>query len=101
MVSVFSSVAIILSLGPEFSHAQCCLDIGGAVSAVLALGAVGSLLKHGHHGHHFGLHGLKGHKHGHGHGHHDSGHHDDHHSLVQEYADDEPQHYRYLKKKKY
>lgn len=93
-VTIFMSLTIILSLGPEFTQAQCCFDLGHAAAAVLALGAVGSLIKQGHH-----KHGLHGH-HGHHHGHHLSGHHglhDDYHG-VQLDIDDETQYYRNVKK---
>lgn len=96
-VTIFMGLTIILSLGPEFTQAQCCFDLGHAAAAVLALGAVGSLIKQGHHKH--GLHGLHGH-HGHHYGHHLSGHygHHDDYQGVQLDIDDEPQDYRNVKK---
>lgn len=102
-VTIFLSLTIILSLGPEFTQAQCCFDLGNAAAAVLALGAVGSLIKQGHHKHGLhGLHGLHGHHghHGHHNGHSVSGHygHHDNYQGVQLDVEDEPQYYRNVKK---
>lgn len=108
-VTILLSLTVILSLGPEFTQAQCCFDLGNAAAAVLALGAVGSLIKqghhkhghHGHHGHHehHGHHGLLGHHHGH----YSSGYygHPDDYQGVQLDIEDEPQYYGNVKKLPY
>lgn len=99
-VTIFLNLTAILSLIPELTQAQCCFDLGNAAAAVLALGAVGSLIKQGHHKHGLhGLHGLHGH-HGHHYGHSFSGHHGHHDDYqgVQLDIEDEPQYYRNVKK---
>lgn len=66
---ILLSISLLLSLAPELSEAQCCLD--GAALPLLALGAVVELVGNGHHhGHLRKIIKHLAHSHDHHHGHH-------------------------------